>query len=399
MMQKKKRFCKDCALPSNHHINTWIDELTDRLIPNLSLPKKIDRFFDILIENFFIHLKLVSLKDDFTRSDIQLRTTCFIDEAKKRGIKFKAICGRFGYTCHMQAMVNGKIIRFDNLPTADFKSKYNPRIIDDKTLTKHHLKKRNFPIADGDTFWFWQKKKALRFGTNQLGFPLVVKPRSGSVSRHVTTDIKSGEQLKRAIDKAIIYSPTFIVEKFITNASVYRATVVDFDFVACVKQVPANVVGDGISTVRELIDKKNRDPQRGSPQQNEFTLNKITENEITAKLLSEKKHDFSTIPKTDEVVYLQKDPFLKLGGNLIEVTPEVHSDNLRLFRDIAKFFDVRVVGIDFLAQDISLSWKNQPCAIIELNNLPCIELHHFPSSGIPQNVGGAIVDLFFKYYA
>jgi cyanophycin synthetase len=75
-----------------------------------------------------------------------------------------------------------------------------------------------------------------------------------------------------------------------------------------------------------------------------------------------------------------------------------HPDNIQLFKDIAKFFDIRLVGIDFLVPDISSSWQNQQCAVLELNSVPCIETHHFPSSGAPQNVANALVDLFFKYY-
>jgi len=56
---------------------------------------------------------------------------------------------------------------------------------------------------------------------------------------------------------------------------------------------------------------------------------------------------------------------------------------------------IHVVGIDFLCENISKSWKKQKCAILELNSVPSIELHHFPSAGVPQNVAKAMVDLFF----
>jgi len=49
--------------------------------------------------------------------------------------------------------------------------------------------------------------------------------------------------------------------------------------------------------------------------------------------------------------------------------------------------------------DISLPFSEQPCAVLELNSVPCIELHHFPSSGRPQNVAGALADLFFSTYS
>jgi len=385
-------------MPSIYHFQNWLDELISQLLPRLSLPRKLESLFNILIEKFFIFSKIASLRDDFTRSDIQLRTSCFIDEAKQRGIKFKALYGPFGYTNHFHAEINEKIFRFESLPIADFASKYGAQLVDDKERTKHRLKERNFPIADGRAFWFWQKKQAIEFGINQLGFPIVVKPRRGSVSRHVTTNIQDIEKLKYAIDKVVIYSPAFIIERFIPNTFVHRATVIDFNFVACVKQMPANVVGNGLLTIRELINKKNDESRRGEPHQKEFILYKIVENDTTRNLLAEKGYNLSTIPKKGEIIYLQKDPFLKLGGDLIEVTPQVHPDNIQLFCDIAKLFDIRVVGIDFLIQNISDSWKNQQCAILELNSVPCIELHHFPSSGTAQNVAKAVVDLFFKYY-
>ena len=398
--KKSKKYCKECEISSVHHIKTWLDEIINLppSLPKNFLFEKLGRLIDVSAEKFFTGLQIGSMKNDFTSADIQLRSTCFIEEAKKQGIKFKAFHGPFGYTGRFQARYKEKIYRYEGLPVADFASKYESNLTDNKEQAKKHLKKGNFPIADGKIFWFWQKNKAIKFGINKIGFPLVVKPRSGSVSRHVTTDIQDIETLRHAINKAIIYSPVFIVEKFIPDTFVYRATVVDFDFVACVKQVQANIVGDGFLNIRELIDEKNNDICRGESTQKDFTLYKITEDKTTENLLSEKGYNFSTILSEGEIVYLQKDPFLKLGGDLVEETPKVHPDNIQLFRNIAKFFDIRVDGIDFLIKDITRSWKNQKCAVLELNSLPCIELHHFPSSGEPQNVAGAIVSLFFKYY-
>jgi len=79
-------------------------------------------------------------------------------------------------------------------------------------------KKSSFPIADGKSFWFWQNNRALKFGSEKLGFPLVVKPRGGSVARHVTTNIRSRDELLKAINKAVVYSPAFIVERFVENS-------------------------------------------------------------------------------------------------------------------------------------------------------------------------------------
>lgn len=367
-------------------------------MPRFRLPKKLESFSDVLIEKTFLLAGLIKIKDDFLPSEIQMRSACFINEARKRGVKFKATKGPVGYTNHFCAEIGSQKIRFESLPVANHASKYDSSFVDCKERTKKHLKKGGFPIAEGKSFWFWQRSQALKYGVDELDFPLVVKPRRGSVARHVTTNIKSKEELQNGIDKAVAYSPVFIIERFVENSFVFRATVVDFDYVAVVKQVPANVVGDGNLTIQELVEKKNNDEQRGESCQKEFILHKIVIDDTTTELLTEKNYNLQTIPKIDEVVYLQKNPFVNLGGDLVEVTEKVYPDNIQLFKDIAKFFDIRLVGMDFLAPDISSSWRNQNCAVLELNSVPCIEIHHFPSSGAPQNVANALVDLFFKYY-
>ena len=393
-----KRYCKDCDLPAAYHIQTWLDEIASALAPHLRLPKRLESFFDFLLEKTFTTAGLIKMKDDFSLSEIQMRSACFVNEARKRGVRFKVAKGPVGYTNYFYAEIGTKRIRFESLPAVEHISRYDVSLVDCKERTKNHLKNGNFPIAEGKFFWIWQKRQALRYGADELGFPLVVKPRGGSVSRHVTTNIRNRKELKSAIKKALVYSPVFAVERFIGNSFVYRATVVDFNYVAVVKQAPANVVGDSKLTVGGLIEKKNSEEKRGEPHQKEFTLYKVVTDDISMKLLGEKSYNLQTIPKKGEVIYLQKDPFLKLGGDLEEVTGKVHPENVQLFKNIAKFFDIRLVGIDFLAPEISYSWQNQRCAVLELNSLPCIEMHHFPSSGAPQNVAGALVDLFFKYY-
>jgi len=396
-MKKVKNFCQECGHSNWYHLNTWLEELSNRFLPPLKLPRQIETMFNVTLEKIFTIPKIARFRTNFSVADIQLRSSCFIKEMRKYGAVCYVLHSIFGFTNHFKMEVDGKTFRFETLPLAEFANKYAAKMVDDKELVKHYCKKGGFPVADGQSFWFWQKGKAIRFG-QQIGFPLVVKPRGGSVSRHVTTNIQDDTQLEKAIRHAVSYSPTFIIEKFIPNTSVYRATVIDFDFVACVQQVPANIVGDGISTIRQLIDRKNSDPSRGEPHQRQFTLYKIVENETTKHLLAEKEYSYNTILKREKILYLQRDSFLKLGGDLIEVTSIIHKDNLKLFSDLARFFDVRLIGIDFLAQNIALSWKNQPCVILELNSVPCIELHHFPSSGTPTNPAKALANMFFKYY-
>jgi len=390
--------CEDCGLAASHHVLTWLDELTGRLLPHIALSWQVEATLDALLEKCFTTMRLATLRDDFALVDIPLRTACFIEEARQRGVKFRALYGPWGPTNFFRAEVNGRIFRFEGLPIASFRSGYGASRLDDKARTKAHLRKGGFPVADGRSFWFFQKRQAMAYARHRLGFPVVVKPRSGSVSRHVTTDIHDGGTLERAIGHAIRYSPAFLIERFIPEAFVHRATVVDFTFVAAVTQLAAHVIGDGRSTIAGLIGQKNADPRRWDPRQHGFLYAKIAVNEMTQKLLTSRGYALTSVPKAGQRVYLERDPFLKLGGDLIEVTPDMHPENVKLFQAIARWFDVPIVGIDFLARDISRPWHEQPSAVLELNSLPCIEMHHFPIAGRPQNVARAVVELFFKYY-
>jgi len=388
-------------MDSKYHTQSWIQEFMQVLLGIMSghiFPYAVERSMNRILERVFLFLGIVHLESKFTKKDIPIRTYCFIEEGRKHGMQFRVFRGPFGFINYFRMRVNGKEYTFEGLPVADFANSRALSDIDDKAKVKKNFIKGNFPALQSKSFWFFQKHDSLRYG-KRLGFPLVVKPRNGSYSRHTTTNITNKEQLCSAIDSAIQYSPTFIIEQFFDQGSVFRATVIDFDYVACVCRTPANVIGDGMHTIQELIDIKNADPDRGNPDQEEYTLFKIADNEVLEDLLREQNITRQTILPAGKKVFLQRDPFIRLGADSDEVTDIVHPENMKLFKDIAKYFDIRVVGLDFLCLDIQKSWREQPCAVLELNSLPCIEVHHFPSSGMPQNVAEKIVDLVYKYYA
>lgn len=393
--------CKDCGPLPISHFQNWVDDLLYLLFPQKLfkfLPSKSLHYFSNLLDKILIKSKFLSPKSEFSRHLISLRSTVFMEEAKKYGINFCALQSPFRYTNYFLMELGGKTFSFEGLPRAEFLGNPVSQIIDDKFLVKSHLKKFNFPIAEGKSFLWFQKNRAYKWAIKNLGFPLVVKPRLGSMSQHVTVNIRDSNSLKSAIKKAISYSPAFIIEKFIPKTNIYRATVIDFEFVACLQRVPAHIVGDGVHTIEELIEIKNQDPRRGNPRQKDTTLYKLAVNDDMEKMLSNKGYNFNSVPKKREIVYLQEKIILDLGADLIEMTSKIHPDNLQLFRDVAKLFDVRLVGIDFLAKNISISYKNQTCAIIELNSLPYIDMHHFPTKGKPVNISTELVKMVLKYY-
>jgi D-alanine-D-alanine ligase-like ATP-grasp enzyme len=235
---------------------------------------------------------------------------------------------------------------------------------------------------------FKSPKQALAYG-NQLGFPLVVKPRSGSLSKHVTVDIKTLRALEKAITKAQKYSPEFLVERHLPG-QLFRATVVGRSRVFVCKKVPANVTGNGKDTVKTLIKTKNADPNRGGADAN-TTLHEIA---ITRakQFLANSNMSLDDIPESGERVALAEKITLKAGCDVIELTDKVHPHNRQMFQKAAKVLEAGLVGFDFLAEDITTSWKNQPCGLIEANTHPYADMHQHPSSGPAQNIAQAVWD-------
>ena len=385
MNKQSNKFCPNCELPKAHHQDNWLNEIVSNFfIPKslVYLSQKFNRKIDPILEKFFLLFNITNFSEP-EMSALKLRTKLFINEVNKHGANVSVMKTKDKQTNNFKILFDNKTIRFNSLPLAEHKSGKLFHQLDDKIKCKKILQKNNFPTVPGRGFWFWQKGKALSYG-QQLGFPLVVKPRAGSVSRHVTTNVQNLEELKQAINFAIEYAPTFMVEKYLDEGFVHRITIIDHEKIFCSKQIPANIVGDGKLTIKQLIKIKNTDPAR--------------DGSFYYPLKPSSKTDLNFIPQENETIYLQKDPFMKLGGDIEEVTHKISTKNSNLFKELSKKINIKVLGLDFICQDISQSWEQQTCGILEVNTLPCLEMHHMPTSGTAQNPANAILQMIKKYY-
>lgn len=388
--------CPDCYPQPVNHVQKWVDGLMSLILPSGGSCWK---FLDRGIERAFVGLGLVTKDDDATMDlkKIFLRTSVVIEEGRKAGIKFWAFKGPYGYINSFEMEVDGKRFSFEGLPRAEFLESKLARIVDDKAAVKKVLLKHGLPTPEGKSFWFFRKGAARRYGL-KIGFPLVVKPRSGSLTHHVTLNIRTPKELDAGLRCAFVYEPCCIVERYVPNASLHRVTVVDGEFVACVQRVAAHVVGDGAHTISELIAEKNRDPRRAAAGRKDAILYQLVVNDVTERVLAKQGFNLDSVPPVGQTVGLQEKTLLDLGGSLVELTPRIHPENKKLCERVAEIFGVKLVGLDVLAEDISKPWQTQPFAIIELNSLPFIDMHHGPSDGEPVNVAARIIAMVKKYY-
>ncbi len=237
------------------------------------------------------------------------------------------------------------------------------------------------------------KKEAVEAAT-EIGFPVVVKPLNANHGKGVSTDLMTPEEVKKAFDFAGEYgsSITILVESFVRGHD-HRLLVVNGELIAAAQRVRGHVVGDGIKTISELVEKINSDPRRGIG--HEKILTRIVFDRQANKLMKDKGYTRNTVPAKGEVVYLRSTANLSTGGTAIDVTDIMHPDNRDMAVRAVKAIGLDVGGVDFLTEDITKSYKEIGGAIVEVNAAPGFRMHVSPTEGKPRNVAEPVMNMLF----
>lgn len=310
------------------------------------------------------------------------------EEAARRGIRMREFrflgIPKATFTAQFP---DGREIDFGGVP---FPPRKDATVwwIDTKSILKQKFREFGIPVPKGGSASNAKEAQKL-FAT--LKAPVVVKPSTGSASRHTTMHIETGEELERAFRVAKQISPSVIVEEELVGA-VYRPTLVDGKLIATLRRDQPCVWGDGKKSVSELIAEANAHPGRQGPYFSRMELNDAAYAELAfQKLLPE------DVPAKGRRVTLHPKINWSVGGTTTDVSDAVHPDNRALFERIAEVLRAPLVGIDFIIEDISRSWNEQErCGVIECNSMPYFDNHHLPFDGKPRDVAGPIWDLMEK---
>ncbi len=234
----------------------------------------------------------------------------------------------------------------------------------------------------------------------KLGFPVVVKPVAGHKGIGVTTGIKNESEVKIAfqniVDSAEKENTFFdgaIVQQHITGHD-HRLLTVNGKFAAALKRVPAYVDGDGQRTIEELIETENSKEIRLDNARSPLAKIKIDKDLIDYLILQNLQLD--SMPDAGERIFLRRIANISAGGVSVNVTEHIHPKNIELCESIADFFDVKCLGIDVLADDISKPWNEGNFGIIEINAGPGVFMHLAPAYGGSINVPELILMSHFK---
>ena len=261
----------------------------------------------------------------------------------------------------------------------------------DKEDTKYLLEQAEVEVPKGDII---RRESSLKEACSYVGYPLVIKPIDGNHGRGITVDIQNYEDALQAFHhaKESSKSGAIIVEKFVVGED-FRLLVINNKLVAAAIRTPAHVIGDGKSTVQELIDKVNSDPRRGYGHEN--VLTQITVNELTKTIIKDAGYTLDFVLEKGERLILKDTANLSTGGTAEDVTDIVHPANVSMAERISKIIDLDICGIDIMTTDISKPLSETGGAVLEVNAGPGFRMHLAPTTGLPRNVAAPVIDKLF----
>ena len=239
-----------------------------------------------------------------------------------------------------------------------------------------------------------QSEEAALRAARRLGFPVVTKPYNGNHGRGISIRLTTDEEVRAGYLAAKEHSRTVIVETFVEGDD-HRLLVVNGELVAATRRTPGHVVGDGVHTVRELVDEVNRDPRRGVG--HEKVLTRLSLDAQADLMLSRQGFTADSIPPERQIVPLRSTANLSTGGTATDVTDIIHPDNRDMATRAIRAIGLDVGGVDFLSPDITESYRSVGGAICEVNAAPGFRMHVHPSEGTPRDAAGPVIDMLFPH--
>jgi cyanophycin synthetase len=310
-------------------------------------------------------------------------TGSIVDAAVARGIPYRRLTQgsmvQFGWGAKQRRIQAAEI---------DSTSAIAESIAQDKDLTKQLLHAAGVPVPLGRPVDSLEEAWAV---AQEIGLPVVLKPQDGNQGKGVTVNITERAAFDAAYETAERYG-NVMVEKFLPGHD-YRLLVVGHKLVAAARREPPLVVGDGVHTVRELVEQVNADPRRGEG--HATSLTKIRFDDIAVGRLHAQGLQPESVPDKGQRVILRNNANLSTGGTATDVTDDVHPEVAARVVAAARMVGLDICGVDVVCESVLRPLEEQNGGIVEVNAAPGLRMHLTPSYGKGRDVGQAVIDLMF----
>lgn len=259
----------------------------------------------------------------------------------------------------------------------------------DKLLTKELLELQNLPVAKGAKV---HNIINLLSEGEYIGYPLVLKPQFGNQGKGIVLNISNEKELVSAYEALKDKFQDLIVEKYYKGND-YRVCIVDYKVTAVALRTPPFIIGNGKSTISELINTLNENPLRGEGHENYLTRVKIDIELI--ECLKDMNYNEKSILKNGEKIFLRRNANISTGGEALDCTDIICQENKEICIRAAKTLGLDICGVDICAEDISKPINNSGI-IMEVNAAPGLRMHLHPTQGKKRDVGDEIVNMLYK---
>lgn len=320
--------------------------------------------------------------------DMESSTQLIMLEAQKRGVNVEVLDRK---TNLIRLTKDKKVEYLKDATRSSKSSMISHFLMSDKEVTKQLLHEKGFNIPRGTAYS--EASTAYNDYTAFKTKKIVIKPNTTNFGDGIhILDSPTLSEYKAALDYAFTFDTQVLIEPFIPGKE-YRFLVIGSKTIAVLYRDPANIVGNGKNTIRELIDEKNSDIKRSVTLVTPIITLKIADVE---KAMLKKQHlTLESIPPKHTKIYLRENSNLSKGGDSIDCTDDMHSSYKILATQAAVAMNDPVCGVDMIVPDMHkpATKDSTDYTILELNYNPAICIHDYPYQGKNRHTAGAMLDL------
>jgi D-alanine-D-alanine ligase-like ATP-grasp enzyme len=309
------------------------------------------------------------------------------------GVILKKIAPKIGAKVVMEPdwHIVGQIIykggrkRYFRYSSVDLNPLGASEVAKDKDYANFFMQRMGYPIVPGSKTFYSEewgaaigaKRRGIHDAykyAQKLGFPVMVKPNSGSQGVRVAL-AHTKREFYRAMRSIFTRDRVALVQSQLSGND-YRVVVLDGRVISAYQRVPLSVMGEGRSSIRSLLSKK----QRQFAKEGRDTQIKFEDPRMKEKLRRE-GYTWSSVPKKGVKVWLLDNANLSAGGEALDVTNEIHPDFARVAANLTRDMGLRFCGVDLIvAGDI----RKRPGKywILEINAAPGLD--HYVRTGKEQ---------------
>ncbi|MDG6113327.1 bifunctional glutamate--cysteine ligase GshA/glutathione synthetase GshB [Lactococcus formosensis] len=319
---------------------------------------------------------------------LELSTQNLLFDAIQKGLKVEVL-DEHDQMVALSYKSHREIIEKGNMTSKDSMVAY--AVMENKVVTKKLLNRVHLNTPQGQEFSDLE--------TAQAAFPLfettsiVVKPKSTNYGLGISIfkQPATQEQFYKALEIAFREDKEVLVERFVSGTE-YRFFVLDGKTRAVLRRDAAHVIGDGVSTISQLVAQKNENPLRGH--NHRFPLEKIQITATEKLMLDVRGYTEQSIPEKDVKVNLRENSNVSTGGDSIDVTDEMPEIYKNIAEKAAEALQVKITGVDILIEDLNDS-LGEKYSIIEANFNPAMLFHLYPLKGKGRRVTMDVLQFLF----